>query len=150
MAITIGAIERAVVRGDQLPVDTSLDELGEIEQQIQVAISGTAAETIAWATIDLVFDVEFLDATDQRYSNLTAPQFLGYGASLTTTDPVVVSACRMLWIRDDRDVIVGATVAIGAHNPGSTTIGFTGQVDLSFQGFGSLPNEPADPDLAAS
>lgn len=143
MSITLGAITRSVVRGDPLPVDTSLDELGEIEQQIQVAITGEAAATIAWATVDVTFDVEFLDATDQRYSNLTEPQFT-HGTVLTTTEPVVISACVVLWSRDDRGVIVGATVAIGAHNPGATT-GYTGTAHLTFQGYGSIPNEPADP-----
>lgn len=149
MAITVGAIERAVVRGDPLPPETSLDDLGELEQQFQVAISGDAAEAIAWTTTDVTFDVEFLDATDQRYSNLTEPQFT-HGAVLTSTTPVVIAACVTLWVTDDRGVIVGATVAVGACNPGSTTTAFTGAIHLSFQGFGSLPNEPADPDFASS
>lgn len=149
MAITIGAIDRAVTRGDVLPPDTSLDELGEIEQHLQIEISGNAGGDIAWGYPDVTFDVEFLDATDQRYSNLTTPQFT-FGSEITSSEPVVVTACLRAWIRDDRDVIVGATVAIGAHNPGPTTIGYEGAAHLTFAGFGSLPNEPADPDLSSS
>lgn len=147
MSITLGAITRSVVRGDILPVDTSLDELGEIEQQLHVAITGEAGANIAWANLDVTFDVEFLDAVEQRYSNLTEPLFT-YGASMTTADPVVVSACLLLWATDDRGVITGATVAIGVHSPGPTTFAYTGKAHLKFEGFGSIPNEPADPDFS--
>lgn len=135
------------MRGDTLPVDTSLDELGEIEQQIQVAITGEAAGNIAWATVDVTFDVEFLDATDQRYSNLTTPLFT-FGYELTTAEPVVISGCVLLWATDDRGVVTGATVAIGAHNPGPTTTAYTGVAHLKFEGYGNTPNEPSDPDFA--
>ena len=147
MTITLGAITRSVVRGDTLPADTTLDELGEIEQQFQIAISGEAAGNIAWSTVDITFDVEFLDATEQRYSNLTTPLFT-CGSELTTADPVVISSQVLLWARDDRDVITGATVAIGAHSPGSTTIAYAGYAHLKFEGYGSTPNEPSDPDFS--
>lgn len=144
MSLTLGAIARSVVRGDPLPVDTSLDALGEIDQQIAIAISGSASDTIAWAELNLTFDVEFLDAVQQRYSNMTTPLFT-YGSVIDSEGgPVGVLACVTAWETDERGVTVGAVVSIGAFSPGTTT-GFSGYAHLRFDGYGSIPNEPADP-----
>ena len=147
MAITIGSITRSVVRGDTLPVDTSLDELGEIAEHIQLDIDGDAGSTLAWSELDITFDVDFIDATNERYSNLPEPQFT-YGAAVSTDTPVGVYACvKLPYVVDDRGVIVGATVAVAALSPGAAA-SFTGRVYLTFEGFGCLPNEPSDPDFS--
>lgn len=149
MTITVGAIERAVIYEDRLSTgrrERTLDDLDEIEQQIQVEVSGTAGDTLAWDELDITFDVEFIDATDQRYSNLTVPQF-SFGAVCDVA--VLFSAVVLGWATDDRGVIVGATVAVGAVDPGGPGTEFIGTMHLTFQGFGSLAIEPADPDFGS-
>lgn len=146
--ITTGAVLRSVVREADPPEDDdTLDALGEIEQQFQIAISGTATTTIGWESVDLTFDVEFLDATDQRYSNLTVPH-VKQGQAVTSITPVVVTLNVGEWTRDDRDVIVGCVLDVGVSaGPGGTPAVYTGYAHLTLQGYGSVPNEPADPEF---
>lgn len=153
MALSASIMERSVIREDPEPVDTgSLDRLGEIEQQLQIAVSGTVSDAIEAASVDVTFDVEFSDGTDQRYSNLTEPQIsTGYALDSTSDAPVVVQAyVQRPWAAgDDPGVIAGATIVVCAWAPGGTDVAFTGVVHVALQGWGTLPNEPADPDFSA-
>lgn len=149
MAITAGIIERSIVREDPEPVarDT-LDRLGEIEQQIQIAVEGEAGAGATTATVDITFDVEFVDGTDQRYSNLAEPQFIGKGAVIVSDSFVYVDAVVASYEPNDNGSIVGATVTIAAVVPGAEdTVAFSGYLCLTWQGWGTVPNEPADPDF---
>lgn len=145
MTITTGAIERSVVREIPDGFDPeSLDAFGEIEQMIQIEVSGTATAAIVWTTVDVTFDVDFLDANDQRYSNLEEPHFT-FGSK--SAGNVMLAARVAEYAVDDRGVIAGATIAVGAVNPGGSSIDYEGRVDLSFQGWGCLASEPADPEF---
>lgn len=144
--INIGEIVRSVVREDTAtPTKDRLDKLDEIEQQIQMEVTGSVGGTLASQSVDLVFDVEFIDATYQRYSNLVEPLF-NYGAKLDS-GLLLLQAVVTAYALDSRGIITGATVAILACNPGGSTTNFAGRVDLSWQGYGCVPNEPLDPDF---
>lgn len=153
--ITIGAVARALtlepIEGvNRRQARKAWDKLGEIEQQIRLTVSGTADELPAWAGVTIEFDVEFVNAIHQRYSNLTLPIFtfgveqtqLGTPVFLTAT---VKGSGGDGWVVDDRDVVSGATVYVGCVNPGEP-LAFTGYIDCAFQGYGA-PAEggaPAD------
>lgn len=148
-ALATGAVSRAV-RGITVDAITSLDKkrqqlgfdsLGELEQQFQLAIEGTAAQTIAWEEREIKFNVEFYDATEQRDSSFTVPH-VTYGAVITSDDPVMISVCVREWNERSDRAIVGATVAVGATNPGGSQVDFEGYVHITFQGYGA-PTEDA-------
>lgn len=128
---------------DKARAKYGIDTLGELEQQHQVAISGTAVAELAWADVDITFDIEFVNATSQRLSNLTLPHFT-YGAVVDSATPVLVTAVVRSWDIDSRDVISGCTVSIGVMNPAGAQA-YSGYLHLSFQGYGAPPEgDPAD------
>jgi hypothetical protein len=137
------SIER-IVHLDRRRERLAFDALGEIEQQLQVTISGYAGSVMAWATADMTFDVEFLNAINQRYSNLTRPHFT-YGVSIEAAyDPVLITAVVRSWTVDDREVISGCTLAIGACSPGTTEeIPYAGLLHATFQGYGAPAEYPS-------
>lgn len=148
--ITIGAVARALtlepIEGvNRRQARKAWDKLGEIEQQIRLAVSGTADELPAWAGVTIEFDVEFVNAIHQRYSNLTTPIFT-FGIEQTHVgSPVFLTAMvRGPWTIDDRDVISGCTLVVGCVNPGEA-LAFTGFIDCAFQGYGA----PAEGGAAA-
>lgn len=129
------------------------DALQEIEQQFQLPISGTTSGVIAFSSIDLVFDVDFFDAPEQRDSSLAVPHFT-YGAFIDPTDQidnptgaVLITACVSSWVSDDRGAITGATVTVGSCMPGGAAFDFTGYVHLTFQGYGALAENVATLDV---
>ncbi len=118
------------------------DALAESEQQFQLPISGTAQASLAWATAEVIFDVEFFDAPEQRDSVLAVPLFT-FGAFIETTvgssenptGAVMVTACVQEWNVDDRGAYIGATVAVGVM--ASVARAYSGYVHLAFQGYGA-------------
>lgn len=124
---------------------TAFDELGEIEQQFQFTVSGSGGSIAAASSVDLEFDVEFVNARYQRYSNLSRPQILT-GISLDSEVDVFFSVAVTAWTIDDRDVITGATVRVSVVSPGTeAAVPFTGTVHICFQGYGSV-SEPSPGD----
>lgn len=112
-----------------------VDELTDLAQQFQIEIEGMAGEEFAWSTMALVFDVEFMGATEQRYSNLVRPTF-SYGAILTA-GPALVCAHVSEWAINDLGFYEGATVMVGILDPGGPTP-VNGHIDLTFEGYGAL------------
>lgn len=147
--VQTGALARAVAGGLSVEqvrprerVRAALEALDEIEQQVQLEVSGTVADSLVWSELEVIFDVEFLNATHQRYSNLVVPQF-SFGVVLleSESDPALLTAVVRGWLVDDREIISGANIAIGAVAPGSTAT-FFGHVHLTFQGYGALADVP--------
>jgi hypothetical protein len=131
------------------------DALGEIEQQFQLPMEGTAGDVMGWFEIRLKFDVEFYNAPDSRMSPYTLPHFT-YGYVITTPTPVLVAACVREWTLDDIDTVSGAKVAIGTCNPGLSqtpdtapvvAVPFAGYMHLTFQGFGAPAENNSDVDI---
>lgn len=129
------------------------DALSEIEQQVQIAINGTATATLMWTTATVDFNVSFAMAPEQRDSALTMPHFTygvyvaSAGASDDSTLGIAVQVNVRSWVRDaDTRAVTGATVVIGAASGTEDTVEFSGYVHLSFQGFGA-PTEPTPADL---
>lgn len=118
-----------------------LERLQEIEQQIQLAISGTATAVIAWQETTIELDVGFVNAKYQRYSNLLRPHF-NYG--VVSGDAIVVAA-RVVTFTDIEGrglVLDGVTVAVGVFAPQPAAVPYTATVDLTFQGYGAPPQYP--------
>lgn len=118
----------------------AVDALQEIIHSFQLPIAGTAptlGSASAWGTVDIVFDVEFVDATEQRDSPFVEPNF-EYGAVLDV--PVMLTACVTAWLRADGrpTSIIGATVAFGVLGNGEV---FKGHLHCSFQGYGAASTD---------
>lgn len=130
--ITIGTIQ--AVRSKD--ASDAQNEMREIEQQFQVAISGVAGAVPAFEGATLQFDVPFYYAPGQRDSDLEFPHFT-YGSH---TNPAVgVHATVSEWVHDETNgSVIGAVVQIGAVGLGEE---FTGFAHLTFQGFGALAEE---------
>lgn len=149
MTIISGSVIRSVIR--EIPPDPeppSLDALGEIEEQLSIAVDGTATTVAASFSLDVVFDVDFVDGRFQRYSNLNRP-IVSFGAVIDAAGFIDISGYVDHFEVDERGVVTGATLVVGAHTGGvDDSIAFTGTADFTFQGFGSLPNEPSDADFS--
>lgn len=135
----------APVALDKRRAQLGYDALLESEQQFQLPISGVASTIGAWATIEVVFDLEFFDAPEQRNSSLAVPLFT-YGAfidptttgdALNPTGAVMVTACVQEWNIDTRGAYIGATIAVGTSAMGGADVTFTGYLHLAFQGYGA-------------
>lgn len=141
-ALTIDGIRALDKRREML----GFDAMGEIEQQFQLEIEGSAGAIIAWSEVNVAFHVDFYSAADLRDSPYTVPHFT-FGAVLTGGAPALISACVREWDIDDTDTVHGAKVAVGVCNPGATqATRFDGYLHLTFQGYGA-PVEGSLPDL---
>lgn len=134
--ITIGTHQAIRARDD----NRARNKPREMEQQFQYAISGLAAPAPTFAELTIEFENAFHFAPAQRESNLEYPHFT-YGSQ--TSPAVGVHATVTEWIRDETNgSIIGAKVAVGAVG---ASVAFTGVVHLTFQGFGTLNEEDAEP-----
>jgi hypothetical protein len=133
--MTVGTIQ--AIRGKD--ASDAQGKLREIEQQFQVAISGTAIATPAFTPVTLNFDYPFYYAPAQRDSNLEFPHFL-FGSH---TNPAVgIHASVTEWLHDETNgSIIGAVVQVAAIGEGA----FTGFLHASFQGLGALAEEDQIP-----
>lgn len=139
--IRIGAV-RDVQR---LRAQAEEDGLIEREEQIHIDVSGRAEEFAAWKEVDIDFATIFVDATGQRDSPFDRPH-VTVGAELYTPTPVALHAVVMSWKDNDRNEVLGATVAIGASSTDKSTK-FKGVIHLTFQGFGQPLNTFNDEEL---
>jgi hypothetical protein len=135
------------------------DQLQEVDQQLQIEISGSATAVATSVTGPVKFDIGFVDATEQRYSAYTVPLFTSGVALLsvgTMADgseppaiPMVTVAVRE-WRERPGPVINGCVVTVTAAIPGlppQESIDFSGYVHINAQGYGAL--EENEPDLDA-
>lgn len=121
------------------------DGLIEREEQFQIGVAGVAEEFYAWDKVDITFSNIFVDATGQRDSPFDRPH-ISVGAELYTPVPVALTATVMAWKTNDRNEVLGATVAIGVSSTDRATK-FRGSVHITFQGFGQPANTFADEEL---
>jgi hypothetical protein len=148
------SIDKAV---EEHKVERDALKLAEVEQQIQVALSGEAGTCPAWQEIDVFFAETFVPAASrsgQRDNPYEEPQFTWGFRWLSGVIPVVACAVTE-WITTDDELIQGARLAVGAFNPCATATTdpgdtittfaatdtttdsnrFAGSLHLSFQGF---------------
>lgn len=137
--VTLGTIRAMEYRREQ----SEIEGLREREAQFQVSISGRGEEFPSWTSVELEFETLFIDGRGQRDSELERPQFT-YGVYVPRGGPVGVLACVTSWKLSDRNETIGATVGLGAV---STDVArkFSGQVHLTFQGFGCPADVYGDP-----
>lgn len=139
--MTIGHIRSLEKRRAML----GYDALGEIQNRFQVPISGAAGAEIGWDEVEVTFDVKFVYAPEQYDSPLTMPHFT-YGPVLDVA--VAISAAVTDWTADTTGAITGATVKLGACQPGASgTTAFEGFVHLTFKGFGAPKEDSTDLDV---
>lgn len=168
-SLRTGAVSRAV-RGltvepaqalDKRREQIGVDALSERDQQIRLPIDGRATENLTWGEIDIDFDLEFYNATEQRDVPYTLPHFT-YGVVIPEGEPVLVFVAVRSWKqREDDDTVSGCRVAVGIMDPNffgtvdgnvppqdRPVIGtpFAGWIDLNFQGYGALAESGADID----
>ncbi|MDP3984106.1 MAG: hypothetical protein Q8Q52_03770 [Acidimicrobiia bacterium] len=136
--ITIGAVRDL----EDFRKLRELDGLNEIEEQVHLRFSGRAEEFASWATEDIEFANNFVDATGQRDSPFDRPHFT-YGATLDTPTPTGVLVTVMSWRTNDRNETVGARVAIGVLAT-DLAVKVRGEVHLTFQGYGYAPTGMPD------
>jgi hypothetical protein len=164
-----GSVSRAVkgiAEGPAVALDRrrellGLDALGEREQQIRLPLDGRATQNLTWGEVDIAFDLEFYNATEQRDVPYTIPHF-SYGTVLITPDLIVVYCCVRSFKQNDDDMVSGCRVAVGVWDPTFTgtiadtipvadrpVIGtpFAGWIDLTFQGYGAPSESGADIDI---
>lgn len=143
-----------VVALDRRREELGYDALGEVEQQFQLPITGHASEYIAWTDVEILFDVEFYNAPNQRNVPYSVPQFLT-GGVVESNEPVVVTAVVRQWLRkpDDADTIVGARVSVSVQAPPEVgyenqlrVVPYRGYVHVAFQGFGAPGEDGIDLD----
>lgn len=135
----------------------SQEKLQEMDEMVQLSISGTAGGQISWERMKIQFEGEMYDANaqQQRWSDLTAPTFT-QGFTLESMEDnddgmiaVCVEAVVLKWIERTGSVITGAEVAVGAYLPGYTGSGisFSGKINMLFSGYGTLSGQDNSPDL---
>lgn len=136
--ITIGVVKDQ----EDLRALKEADGLIEVEEQVHLEFGGLAEEFSIWSEVDVVFSMNFVDATGQRDSPFDRPHFT-FGAVLSTPDPVAVHVVVLGWRTNDRNETVGATVAIGVLAT-DRAVKVRGEVHMTFQGFGYAPTETPD------
>lgn len=139
--ITIGGA-KATAKRDEQNRELGLEEL---DLQFQLPISGTATPNVAWSSVEIVFDVEFHYAPAQRDSDLEVPH-MTYGAYLPVGQVGIVAMVRSWKVEPKNDGITGCTLNIGCF--ASSSQAFTGDLHVTFQGFGMSRDDLSDnPDL---
>lgn len=157
MGVEHGALERSL-RGLSLGVIRDVERekakfsdvrLQEGRQEFQVPIQGTAYQGVVWGQVALKFDFVFHNATGQRDSPYTRPQFT-YGVVIEKADkdapavPIIVS-CLCEYDVDERESTRGAVIHVGVHSPTATPRDFEGFLHVTFSGYGAqLEDESAD------
>lgn len=138
-AMTVGVMhshQEAVERYDA-------NRLGELDQQFQIPVSGTAGVAGAWVEVDLDFEAPMIDAYDERQSPYSDPLFT-CGVVQTRGEPAFFTAQVRRWIIKD-ELYVGATLAIGVFRP-SGDGPFSGEIHANFQGYGSPTSDSGEDD----
>lgn len=135
-AMTFGAIRASDVRR----ADYERDRLGEIDQQFQLPISGTATTEPQFAEVTVDFAAPFIDAYDERQSPYSDPTFT-FGLHVPTAE-VFFSVLLRTWVLKD-EFYRGATIAVAAWSPNASAK-FSGFVHLNFQGYGTPYDDEAD------
>lgn len=161
--VRVGAVARAArslsIEGtralDAKRAALGYDQLQELDQQVQVEISGTAAEVASSVVGQVKFDVGFVDATEQRWSAYTVPHFT-YGVTILQLgdmkdgSPAIgvpqVTAAVLAWVERPGPVIIGAKLAVTAAFPGlkDESIQFSGYLHCNFQGYGALEDNDSE------
>lgn len=135
-SMTLGAIRAS----KEAEAQAAIDQLAEIDLQFQLPIQGTAYAAARWGSVQLAFDTPFYDAVDQRDSPYIEPIFT-YGVILNRGHVFITCAIEA-WEGDQINGIKGATVAVGACNPGGRSQKFSGHIHLNFQGYGARAMDP--------
>lgn len=141
-AMTLGVLHSYSERRDA----RAAGELGEIDQQYQVTISGSAGQRATWQAQEVIFDVPFIDGSDDRDPDFLYPLFT-YGTVVKTGSRLVL-VCNVTGWNVDEDYVRGCTLEIGVFRPPPGGVAeFAAELHLNFQGWGAP--SPPDPDAEA-
>lgn len=155
MSVDTHRIERSLrhlvlgarVAQDRKKAQDKLWQMSEVDQEVQVRVSGEASAPVGWSDeITIPFEWWFIAAPEQRDSPYEKPTFtFGYQSE----QEVVLTARLLRWIEEPgRSVITGVVVSFGAYRPGAEdTIRYQGVVHLMFQGLAVPPEDEEVLDL---
>lgn len=140
-ALTIG-VQRSMGRRAQAGLS---ERAGEVTQQVQLPLSGSAALAPAFVDLAVTWRLPFTFAPQQRLSNFQVPQF-SYGIEFVEAPDGIVTlhASVLGWNKDARNWIVGAVVRVVVQAPGSgetNTVDYSAVAHLSFQGYAAQPED---------
>lgn len=151
MSVDFGRMDRtfqALAVGDPRSVNERqrqrlLEGLVEYEDQFKIGVAGRGEEFPSWQTVNLLFNVTFVDASAQRNLPYKRPHFT-FGVEIESGGPVGLLACVMGWRTNRRNETLGCTLAIGAV---ATDIPrqFRGELHARFQGYGAPVDQYGDP-----
>lgn len=148
---SLNAMTLGIVRDMRSKTERSArSRLGEGFQHIQIPVSGTAEQGIAWTKHEVEFDYVMYPAKSQRDSTYDRPQFkYGYVTDpvdqLSNVSPIIVTAvCE--FVVDENEGTTGAKIHIGVHSPTAQAQPFSGSLHCSFQGWGAIREDSSDPE----
>lgn len=122
----------------QFPIEAT-----DMVQQIPVDAKGTATRHPVWEEQDVEFPYPFLMnvAQSQSDSSLETPSF-ATGVELRTEEHVVLEAYVRSWIKNDAELITGATVRLVAWAPEAPKgVAYDATIHLHFMGYAAAAEE---------
>jgi hypothetical protein len=137
-AMTIGTIKASNDRRDRY----TTDGIGEIDQQVQITVTGKVGASITWGELDIAFTTPFINGSEDRDSPYTRPLFT-YGSVVTSGGPLMM-VCNVKRWKVDEDYVLGAKLEIAIWAPGGYIRDYQGELHANFQGWGA-PRQP-EPD----
>lgn len=150
-ALTLGTLQAYSAR----QADYDANGLGEVDQQFQIDVSGTATTESKWQELDVIFDSPFVQSPyeDRQEALPFEMPLFTYGVVVTKGSRLVV-ICNVIQWHADGDYVGGAKLEVGVFRPaGGGGVGeFKAQLHLNFEGWGGTnPPEPdADSDGEAT
>lgn len=138
-SLTIGAVKGMSYERTQ----RELEGLREYEDQFKIEIAGRGEEFPEWVEVHIKFNIDFVDATEQRDAPFDRP-FFNYGAYIEQGGPVGIQACVTRWDVNDRNETTGCMLAVGAVAT-DVARSFSGELHARFQGYGAPTEAYGDP-----
>jgi hypothetical protein len=149
----VGALERSLKQltigvqqtANRRAKGSASESAGEVQQQVQVPLSGTAVLAPIYADAGVTWRMPFLWAPQQRLAPFKVPQF-SYGVEFDgpPSGLAIVHASVIGWNHDSRNWITGATirfVAWAAAADPQASFDFDATVHLTFQGYAAQPED---------
>lgn len=136
-ALTFGVQQKVEAKREQ----GAYDRLQEREAFYQLPISGTATadpQKAIWSENTVQFETTFPgDPSGERDADFSTPT-VRFGSSITSGQPVAITATVRTWVRNEQDDVIGATIAATALALGATSdVDFRGYLHVGFQGWGA-------------
>lgn len=139
-ALTVGAIQKQQARRDEL----AYTKLGEMEQQLQVPITGAVTSAVTSAQIPVDWPYPFVYAPGQRDSSLEKPHF-NFGLEMVSGYGVIIFPTVVGWHLSGEGFYMGAYIGIQAWFPNARKKQkFSAVLHATFTGYGAPQVDEGD------